>query len=69
MHLAGNFGSKAGMRKCAFCKMWYDPTNQHIRPKNKSYWEYDNNAECKCLRTNAMRKGYQYCHYFESKME
>lgn len=68
MQLAANYGSKVGMRKCAFCKQWYDPTNQFIRPKNTSYWEYDSNAECKCLRTNTKRKGYQCCPHFESKM-
>ena len=21
-------------KRCAFCKYWYDPTNQYIRPQN-----------------------------------
>lgn len=33
--------------KCAFCKHWYDPMNQAIRPKAPivGFWEYDPLAE------------------------
>ena len=68
MQLAANYGRRESMKKCAFCTKWYDPTNQHIRPKNKSYWEYDDKAESMCLRTSTKRKGYQYCPYFECKI-
>lgn len=57
-------------RKCVFCKHWYDPTNQYIRPKYPSngIWEYDNNASSKCLLSNLERKSYGHCNKFEVKI-
>ena len=40
--------------RCAFCKYWYDPTNEHIIPSNpkQGYWKFDTAAKCVCLKTN-----------------
>lgn len=39
------------VKKCAFCKYWYDPTNSAISPRSPkiNLWEYDDKAKCKCL--------------------
>lgn len=47
MYLANEKNSS--IRRCAFCKYWYDPTNSAIRPKGgKDMWEYDGNVKNKC---------------------
>ena len=42
------------VKKCAFCKYWYDPTNSAISPRSPkiNLWEYDDKAKCKCLQKN-----------------
>ena len=58
------------MKKCAFCKHWYDPTNSAINPKmpNMGIWEYDGNARKKCLIRNVEQKGGEFCGRFELKL-
>lgn len=58
------------MKKCAFCKHWYDPTNSAINPKvpNMGIWEYDSNARKKCLIKNTEQKGGEFCKRFEIKI-
>ena len=58
------------MKKCAFCKHWYDPTNSAINPKvpNMGIWEYDYNARRKCLIKNTEQKGGEFCKRFEIKI-
>ncbi len=60
----------SGMKKCAFCKFWYDPTNSAIRPKNPvtGIWEYDGNIQKKCLINNGMRKATMWCSKYECKL-
>jgi len=33
-------------KRCAFCKYWYDPTNQYIRPQNpkNGIWKFETTA-------------------------
>lgn len=43
------------VKKCAFCKHWYDPTNSAIAPKapNVGLWEItDTNKKSICLKKN-----------------
>ena len=58
-------------KKCVFCKYWYDPLNQYIRPKypNNGVWEYDNDASAKCLQSNLVRKSYGHCNRLVCKIE
>lgn len=46
--------------KCAFCKHWYDPMNQAIRPKAPivGFWEYDPLAENQCMVRNMKTEVY-----------
>ena len=39
------------IKKCAFCKHWYDITNTAIRPRaaQAGFWEFDPTAKKKCL--------------------
>lgn len=56
-------------RKCAFCKNWYDPTNSAIKPgKTMTMWEYDPEVKCKCRIQNRIKKAFQTCSRFESKI-
>ena len=57
------------IRRCAFCKHWYDPTNSVIAPtKLKGMWEYDDNVKNKCLLNRMDRKSNAICGKFESKV-
>lgn len=58
------------VKRCAFCKYWYDPTNQHINPKSPkiNLWEYENNARCKCLKRNNERRANELCPSYECKV-
>ncbi|MGN0691748.1 MAG: hypothetical protein ACI4K7_05325 [Oscillospiraceae bacterium] len=57
---------------CAFCKNWYDPMNQYIKPRfpQNNIWYYDSNAKCKCLVNGMMRMGNNgsCCKHFECKV-
>lgn len=59
------------VKRCAFCKYWYDPTNSAIMPKApKIYiWTYDEKACNKCLRRNYLMKAGQSCSLYENKMK
>lgn len=56
--------------KCAFCKHWYDPMNQAIRPKAPivGFWEYDLLAENQCMVRNMKTRGVQSCNQFVCKI-
>lgn len=60
---------KAGMKRCAFCKHWYDPTNSAIVPKKNKLWEYDSDARSICRKRNSMKTKANYtCNKFECKL-
>lgn len=51
---------------CAFCKYWYDPTNQHIQPVSPAHnmWKYETTAKCMCLKKNyPMGAGFNCANY------
>ena len=56
--------------KCAFCKHWYDPMNQAIRPKAPivGFWEYDPLAENQCMVRNMKTRGVQSCNQLVCKI-
>lgn len=58
------------VRKCAFCKYWYDPTNSAIEPKfpKQGVWLYEDSAQSKCLKSNQIRASFSVCSKFETKM-
>ena len=52
------------MKKCAFCKHWYDPTNSAIVPKAPviGLWEIkDTNQKCMCLKKNIPMAANAFC--------
>ena len=57
-------------KRCAFCKYWQDPVQQYIRPVSTSQnlWEYDNSAQCQCLRKNIKMVSGQNCAQYECKV-
>lgn len=57
-------------RFCAFCTFWYDPTNQHIAPKNPlgGFWMFDGNAKAMCTYHGTMRLSYATCQKFQNKI-
>jgi hypothetical protein len=59
------------IKKCAFCKYWYDPTNSAIRPKSPkiNIWEYDDKAKCKCLQKNFNMSANAFCGKYTLKLE
>ena len=59
------------VKKCAFCKYWYDPTNSAISPRSTkiNLWEYDDKAKMKCLQKNYDMKASAFCGKYECKLE
>lgn len=52
------------MKKCAFCKNWYDPTNSAIMPKSPAIglWEIkDTNKKCLCMKKNIQMPASAFC--------
>ena len=64
------FSLNSQMRKCAFCRYWYDPTNSCIQPKapNIGIWEYDTRAKRLCLKRNTETEGFFGCTKYECKL-
>lgn len=60
------------IKKCAYCKNWYDPTNSAIAPKSPAIglWEIkDTNQKCMCLKKNIKMSASAFCSSdFESKI-
>ncbi|MCR4833320.1 MAG: hypothetical protein K5900_07070 [Butyrivibrio sp.] len=59
------------IKKCAFCKYWYDPTNSAIVPKSPhiNLWQYDDNCKNKCLLKNYDMRSNAFCNKYECKLE
>lgn len=56
------------MRRCAFCKYWYDPTCEAIRPA-RGQWEYKMGVKKPCrLKHNVETKSSLFCPKFECKL-
>lgn len=52
------------MKKCAFCRHWYDPTNSAIAPKSPviGMWEIrDINQKCLCMKKNLQMPANAFC--------
>ncbi len=60
----------ASVKKCAFCKNWYDPTNTAIRPKNApaGFWEFDPEAQKPCMKRPGDKRATFYCSQFQCKI-
>ena len=60
----------SSIKKCAFCKHWYDPTNQFITPRNPAQhlWAFDSNAKCPCLLKNISMQAGAFCLKYEPKI-
>ena len=58
------------IKKCAFCKYWYDPTNSAIKPRSPkiNLWEYDDKAKCMCLKKNFEMHSSAFCGDYELKL-
>lgn len=58
------------LKRCAFCKYWYDPTNQYIKPHipQHGYWKFEPYVRCKCLKTNLDSASQMNCSKFENKL-
>lgn len=57
-------------QRCAFCKYWYDPTNQYIKPQDAkhSLWKFETAAKCICLKNNLKMGAGMRCDKFENKI-
>lgn len=55
---------------CAFCKYWYDPTNQYIQPQDPKhgFWKFETTAKCLCLQCNLQKGAGMRCDEFENKI-
>ena len=58
------------MRKCAFCKHYYDPTSSVISPKrgSRNVWEYESHVKKPCtIKHNMPVASHQTCPKYECK--
>lgn len=57
------------VRKCVFCKYWYDPANLALEPAfGKGIWRVNSSIKNKCLLNNISKSAIcASCHKFESK--
>lgn len=57
-------------QRCAFCKYWYDPINQYIRPQNpkNNLWKFETTARCLCLKCNLQKGAGMRCDKFDNKL-
>lgn len=56
------------VRKCAFCKKWYDPTNSAIAPRRgHNFWDYDPKMKKKCSYLGRETIASNSCSQFELK--
>lgn len=57
------------MKKCAFCKYWYDPTCEMIAPSTAGRWKYKMGGKRPCrLKKNVEMKSSISCSNFECKL-
>ena len=56
------------VKRCAFCKYWYDPCNTHIKPQFRDIWYFDNTAKCKCLKKNIQMAAFSFCNEYVCKL-
>ncbi len=58
------------VKKCAFCRNWYDPTNTAIRPKSPAVgiWEFDPSVTKPCTVRPGERKAFYQCPDFVCKL-
>lgn len=59
------------VKKCVFCKYWYDPTNSAISPRSPriNLWDYNERAKMKCLQKNCDMVAGAFCNKYECKLE
>lgn len=57
-------------QRCAFCKYWYDPTNQYIKPQDakNNLGKFETTAKCICLKNNLKMGAGMRCDKFENKI-
>lgn len=59
------------IKKCAFCKHWYNPTNSGIVPKapNIGLWSIeDPRQKCMCGKMNLQTAASHCCKQYECKL-
>ena len=59
------------VKRCAFCRFWYDPTNAYINPiaPKVGLWEYESSAKCKCLKSTSLERAAGHmCGQYECKL-
>lgn len=56
------------IKRCAFCKYWYDPTNTAISPTfGKGKWLYETGIKNKCMQKNVITPSTNTCPKFDLK--
>lgn len=57
------------IKKCAFCKYWYDPACEMITPSTAGRWKYKMGVKRTCrLKKNVEVKSSISCSSFECKL-
>ncbi len=57
-------------KRCAFCKYWYDTTNQEIESKTPQHniWAFNERAKKKCLKRNMDMRAMAFCDDYACKL-
>lgn len=60
-----------GIKRCAFCKNWYDPVNEAVAPKKgmPDVWEYSVGIKKPCTaKANTLTPSQNCCPKFQCKV-
>ena len=59
------------VKKCAFCKYWYDPMNTAVSPYSPkiNLWKFDDKCKNKCLKKNYEISSSAFCEKYECKLK
>ena len=62
--------NNGSIKKCAFCRHWYDPTNAAIAPRAPivGLWEFEPSIKAMCLLRNTETPGFHTCSKFDCKI-
>lgn len=57
------------VKKCAFCKHWYDPANSKIRPENSfgTVWSFEPGVRSLCAKKHCQTFSNNCCPNYEGK--
>ena len=54
---------------CAFCKYWWDPACQYIKPNINTQWYLEPSGRCRCIKRGTDTSANQTCQNFKCNID